>query len=919
MPKSKTSQLKEYEAKRSFEKTPEPEPEVESGRKGPLLFVIQKHSATRLHYDLRLELDGVLKSWAVPKGLSYVTGDKHMAVEVEDHPFDYASFEGIIPAGQYGAGQVIVWDTGTYWCDEYEKHPCDNREQAEDDIRKGLRDGKLSFFLRGTKLKGSWALVRMKGKESKDWLILKHKDRYSDWKPKVLEEDQSVISGLTIADLERDPKNPPRIKAEDLIPARKFEAFPKALRPMNATLADHPFDDPDWAFEPKLDGVRVLAFIKGSYVEMISRNGLDLSSQFPALCAQLQEQYTRGMVIDGEIVAFQDGKPSFNAMLNRLHLKDRNMLLQMDADIPCALYVFDLLHFEGADLKGRQFRDRRRYLEQALLPTDLVQLISQVPEEGETLYTAVIRTGMERIVAKKLDSIYEQGKRSKCWLKIKGTQSSEFVVGGYSQGEGSRFEHFGSLLVGYYDKKGDLVYAGHVGSGFNDENLPLVKQRLEELKSTKMPFKEKPAVDGPTFWVKPEMVVEAKFNQLTPAKIMRGPVFLRVREDIDPKDVSEPKPPVHVDAEVEDMPKKDGKPKRATKEETVIEAVIDQLDNKDENVKLQVGEHTVAVTSLNKALWPANPDMKLEAFTKRDFLIYLTQVSPYMIPHLEDRPLTMIRYPEGIHGEKFFQKHWEQKKPDFVESVELYSESNKENQNYLLVNNLPTLLWLGQLGTLEFHVWGSRCSGDPDAKGLGMKFTDSAKNIESSVLNYPDMIKFDLDPYLYSGKEKEGDEPELHKEGFEMAKTVAFWLKDLLDGLKINTFVKTTSKTGLHIFVPIVRNLDYDAVKDIAEAFCRTLEREHPKEITTEWSIPKRTGKVFMDFNMNVRSKTLTAPYSSRATPTQAVSVPITWEELPKIYPTDFTMGNVPARLKKKGDVWASINDAKKDLTKILG
>lgn len=912
MPKTNPSQLTEYEAKRHFDVTSEPGPEIQSERDGPLLFVIQKHNATRLHYDLRLELDGVLKSWAVPKGLSYVVGDKHMAVEVEDHPFDYASFEGVIPEGQYGAGEVIVWDTGTYWCDEDEKHPCDSREQAEEDIRKGLKDGKLSFFLRGTKLKGSWALVRMK--DSKDWLVLKHKDRYADWKPKVLEEeDQSVISGLTIADLEHGQRPPKRLKAEELIPRGRHESFPKKLKPMMATLVDAAFDDPDWVFEPKLDGVRVLAYIKGTHVEMISRNGLDLSTQFPALCRQLQEQYTRGMVIDGEIVAFQDGKPSFNAMLNRLHLKDKSMLEQMDSTIPVVMYVFDILHFEGADLRGRQMRDRRRYLEQQLLPTDMVQLISQVPEEGKTLYAAVIRTEMEGIVAKKLNSVYEQGKRSKCWLKIKGTQSSEFVVGGYSAGEGSRAEHFGSLLVGYYDDDSNLIYAGHVGSGFNDQNLPLVKQMLNELTTKEMPFKEKPQTDGPTYWVKPKMVVEAKYNQLTPAKIMRGPVFLRLRDDIDPKDVKEPKPAVHVEGE-----HSDGKQKRMSAEETVIESVLDQLDNKDENVKLQVGEHTVAVTSLNKELWPENPELKLEPFTKRDLLMYLTKVSPYMIPHLEDRPLTMIRFPEGIHGEKFFQKHWEQKKPEFVESVVLYSESNKVNQSYLLVNNLPTLLWLGQLGTLEYHVWGSRCSGGPDAKGLGLDFADSTENIESSVLNYPDMIKFDLDPYLYSGKEKEGDEPELHKEGFESAVKVAFWLKELFDSLKINAFVKTTGKTGLHIFVPVVRNLDYDAVKNISEAFCRTLEREHPKELTTEWSVSKRTGKVFMDYNMNVRSKTLNSPYSPRALPNQAVSMPVTWDELPHVYPTQFTMSNAPSRLRKKGDVWASINDAKKDLAKVL-
>jgi bifunctional non-homologous end joining protein LigD len=917
MPKGK---LEEYEAKRSFDVTPEPGPEVEQGRDGPLLFVIQKHSATRLHYDLRLELDGVLKSWAVPKGFSYKPEEKHMAVEVEDHPFDYGSFEGIIPAGQYGAGEVIVWDTGAYWCDEDDKYPCKTREDAEDAIRKQLQNGKLSFFLRGSKLKGSWALVRMK--ESKDWLLLKHKDRYANWKENVLDEGDSVISGLSIEDLERGVRPKSRMKAENLIPAHKPEAFPSKLKPMMATLADQPFDDPDWVFEPKLDGVRVLVYIKGDSVQMISRNGLDLSSQFPALCRNLQEQYTRGMVIDAEIVAFENGQASFNSMLKRLHLKDRSALEQMDAVIPCVLYVFDLLHFEGFDLRSRPLTERRRHLEQLLLPTELVQLVSQVPEEGEMLFQAVIKTGMEGIVAKKSNSVYEQGKRSKCWLKVKGTQSAEFVVGGYSQGEGSRSSHFGSLLVGYYNENKELIYAGHVGSGFNDRSLPEAAAMLEELKTKEIPFKEKPPVDGPTFWVKPKLVVEAKFNQITPAGIMRGPVFMRFRDDIEPHEVGPVKPPIHVESSDDDQLPAEAKargPQKKTGEENMIEGIVEQLSAKEENIKLQVGEHTVGLSSLNKELWPANPEHDLKPFTKRDLIAYLAKVSPYMIPHLQDRPLTMIRFPEGIHGEKFFQKHWEQKKPEFVESVTLYSESYNVNQTYLLVNNLPTLLWLGQLGTLEYHVWGSRCAGGADAKGLGLKFDDSTENIEKSVLNYPDFIKFDIDPYVYSGKEAEGDEPELHKEGFEKGKTVAFWLKQVLDSLKLNSFVKTTGKTGLHIFVPIVRNLDYDAVKDISETFCRSLEAQHPKEITTEWSTKKRTGKIFMDYNMNVRSKTLNSAYSPRALPNQSIAMPVTWDELPDVYPTDFNMLNAPERLARKGDVWASMMDAKKDLGAALG
>lgn len=278
----------------------------------------------------------------------------------------------------------------------------------------------------------------------------------------------------------------------------------------------------------------------------------------------------------------------------------------------------------------------------------------------------------------------------------------------------------------------------------------------------------------------------------------------------------------------------------------------------------------------------------------------------------------MIRFPEGIHGEKFFQKHYEHKNPPFIDSVKIYSGSREDDKPYLLIDNLASLIWLGQMGTLECHVTAARIVAGADAKGLGTTFTGSIENVEASLFNHPDYIEFDLDPYIYSGKEAKGDEPELHPVGFERAKTVAFWLKDLLDSLKLHTYVKTTGKTGLHIFVPIVRNLNYEEVRSICEMLCKTILADHPKDVTMEWSVPKRTGKVFLDFNMNVRFKTLGAAYTPRALPNQSLGMPVTWEELPKIYPTDFTMRNVIPRLQKHGDVWHDILAHKVDLRKIL-
>src|SRR5579862_9599247 len=483
-------------------------------------------------------------------------------------------------------------------------------------------------------------------------------------------------------------------------------------------------------------------------------------------------------------------------MLKRLHITDAGMLNQMDSTIPCVLYVFDLLHFEGIDLRGLALVERRRYLEQALLPTELVQLVSQVREEGNMLYDAVITTGFEGVMAKRANSVYEVGKRTQTWLKVKSMQTADLVIGGFSGSHGGRDLTFGAILVGYYDK-GKLTYVGHVGSGFKDADLDSLRARFDSIKSDKNPFSEEPPRDTPITWVKPEMVAEIKFQMVTTGGVLRAPVFLRIRADKDPKDCGPILAPVHV-RDADDDP-----PLATSGEDGLVESVLSQLDNKEDAIKIDVGGEIVGTTSLNKVLWPANPAAELGPLTKRDLLVYLAKVSGAMIEHLRDRPLTMIRFPEGIHGESFFQKHWEQRRPEYAESVTLYSDANSVNQTYLLVNNLPTLLWLGQLGTMEFHVWGSRCVGGSDAEGLSLDFIDSRAQIESSVLNYPDFVKFDIDPYVYSGKEKEGEEPELHKEGFENGKTVAFWLKALLDSMKLPSFVKTSGKTGLHIFVPI--------------------------------------------------------------------------------------------------------------------
>jgi len=833
------------------------------GRRGPLLFVIQQHSATRLHYDLRLECDGVLMSWAVPRGPSLDPADKRLAVRTEDHPFDYGSFEGIIPKGQYGAGEVIVWDCGVYSPDEDEELWFHDRARAEKEVRAGLEAGKLSLLLRGEKVKGSFALVRTK--EQKNWLLIKHRDRFVKTGESSL-PDRSVLSGATVEEMTAVPVQ--RIPAERLVPAGDPKPVPRDVKPMHADIGEAAFNRPGWMWEPKLDGYRALAFIQDGKVELRSRRGLDLGEDFPRLVAELGKQDVNAMVLDGEIVAFDaSGKPSFGAMQNRDGNAER-----------AVFYCFDLLYFAGVDLRKAVYADRRRYLAQCLLPSPRVQLV-HAEEDGLALHKAAMKSGFEGVIGKRKDSVYEPGKRSGAWLKVKAANTADFIVGGYTKGKGARTP-LGALLLGYREG-GKLRYASHVGSGFDDRSLKRVKALLEPLARKTNPFSEEPELNAPTTWVEPKLVAEVKFQGWTDDHHLRAPVFLRLRDDVDPKEV-----------------------RRAAQAAHRKDEILEQLENPKVGFTLVVGKDQIKLTHLDRVYWPADPALKQPALTKRDLLRYFAQVSPYILPHLADRPLTMIRMPDGIDGQRFFQKHWSQEKPSFVETLTVWSGSKEERQDYIVCNNLPTLLWLAQSGTLEFHVWHSRAKPGPDAKSSSTDFADSEQAMDASVLNFPDYVVFDIDPYIYSGKEKAGDEPELNTVAFEKGKEVAFWLREVLQTMKLDAIVKTSGKTGLHVFVPIKRTIDFDAARSVSELVGRHLVRQHPKDVTVEWSVPKRTGKIFMDYNMNVRGKTLNVAYSPRGAPGAPVSMPLTWEELARAHPLDFRLTNAAERLAETGDRW---------------
>ncbi len=908
--------LERYEEKRDFARTGEPAPAPTRDRPGALTFVVQKHAASRLHYDFRLEFGGALKSWAVPKGPSIGANEKRLAVLVEDHPLDYSSFEGVIGHGNYGAGQVIVWDSGIYTPDEGGLSWRD-REEADRRMLVGLESGKLSFTLRGRKLRGSWTLVRT-SRGPNEWLLIKHKDAHADSECDVLDDDRSIICGLSIEQLKSGWLPDPSLAA-DAATLGKPARMPKTLKPMFAHSVDGAFSSPDWLFEPKLDGFRALAFLSGDEygrngrLRLLSRTGNDLTKNFPGVAEELAVLPHDEMIIDGEIVALNaEGMPDFNLLQNNSGMRRMPLPEGRDEPATIAYYPFDILYLNGRDLRQAPLYQRKRLLALAVVPSERVRLVEFVEGEGEAFYGIAEQVGIEGVVAKRRDSRYQAGERSRNWLKIKRVLSQEFVVAGYTAGEGERAKTFGAVLLGYYDD-GVLTYAGRAGSGFTQQTLLDTLEAMQPLRVDDCPFSAPPPDIDPKLatWLKPELVAQVKFSQWTADSIMRSPVFLGLRDDVPARAVVRESPePV---ASIETI---GAGPAETTDVHSESAEALEQLARIPKDGHVEVGGQKIAVTNLDKVFWPATGDRS--AVSKGEMLAYYARVAPYLLPHLRDRPLTLTRYPNGIDGQSFYQKRWEYDLPPFAETVRLFSSAAEGDVDYLVVNNLPTLLWLAQLADLELHPWLSRTTVEPDAARLTESFTGSKEELRESVLNYPDFIVFDLDPYIYSGEEKAGDEPELNRRAFAKGAEVALALKDLLDQLSLSSFLKTSGKTGLHVYVPIVREYDYGVTRKTCELIGKFLLRQRPLDVTMEWSVSKRSGKIFLDYNMNVMGKNMASVYSLRPLPGAPVSVPLRWDELGSVYPSDFNIDTVHERLAAVGDLWGDILKAKHDLRRLL-
>ena len=934
------SSLAEYEAMRDFARTPEPSGGSVPGDAGPLTFVVQKHDATRLHYDLRIEVDGAMPSWPVPRAPSPDPAERRLAIQTEDHPLDYATFEGIIPKGEYGAGEVIVWDNGTYSPDESEERATDgkhrawsfgDREEAERRVRDGIAAGKLSLTFRGKRLKGSYALVKT-SQGDRSWLLLKHRgDDAVEPGRDFTGDDTSVISGLTIEDIRGGHmpdrgRRPVPARIADLDGVRRGEPA-SDLRPMQATLGDTPFSNAAWIFEPKFDGIRALVHIEAGRARLFSRTGNELTAQYPVLAQALSRQPASTLVLDGEIVAPDErGVPSFQRLQERMNLMNEVEVRQAEARIPVVFYVFDIVYLDGFDLRRVPLHQRKELLARVLQPSPRVRLIEHFLGEGETAFEASVALGFEGVVAKRRDSIYEAGRRSRSWLKIKSVLSDDFVIVGYTPGNGARASTFGSLLLGQYEEAGVsgssvLAYTGRVGTGFDDALLRSLRATLDNITIDMMPLAEEPPDATGAIYVRPDLVAEVQFAERTDDGHLRAPSFGRLRPDKPASEVLRSIVEHTANARATGASirgaSRDGVSHEADVTST-IEAVLDQLDelpDGDRGLTLAVGGEELRVSNLDKVMWPATAE-EPEA-TKRDLLRYYARVWPWIAPHLRDRPVTLTRYPNGIEGKYFYQKHYEGT-PDVVETVPVFSDSGGGAQEYVLCNNLPTLLWLGQLADLALHTSLARASPEPDGHELGMDFASSKEALEASLLNHPDFVLFDLDPCIYAGFEGMGEEPELNRAAFHRTVQVAQWLKALLDSASLSSFVKTSGATGLHIYVPILRRLDYPQVRAICETFGTFLLRAHPADVTMEWSIEKRAGKVFLDLNQNARIKNLAAPLSPRTKPGAPVSMTLRWDELGEIYPTDFTIRTAIERLETVGDPWVRILEAKHDLASLL-
>jgi bifunctional non-homologous end joining protein LigD len=802
--------LSTYRAKRRLDETPEPagvRPET-----GGQLFVIQKHAARHMHHDLRLELDGVLLSWAVPKGPSLNPADKRLAVHVEDHPLEYGDFEGIIPAGNYGAGAVIVWDRG--------------RWTPIGDPHEGLAKGKLLFDLEGLKLHGRWTLVKIK-KAEKDWLLIKERDAFVSTSAELPEE--SVLSGLTIEELKegRTPAAAIAAEAERLgAPRRAVKLDAKLL--MLAETAEKPFSRPGWLFELKLDGYRILAAKEGTEAKLLTRNGHDCAVSFPEVERAVRALPLNQAILDGEVVALDAaGRPSFQRLQGRAKVTRAIDVRRAVVDTPVTFFAFDLLAAEGFDLRQLPLSNRKALLRRILPSAGIVRYLDHFERDGEALFEQVQGIGLEGIMAKRADSPYRAG-RSSAWLKLRTRRTETFIVVGFTEPKGSR-GGFGALHLAREDG-GELVYAGRVGSGFSDRQLAELRKRLESRARKTPPCTGPVPRERGTTWVEPDLTCEVEYTEVTDDGLLRQPVLLEVKQ----------RGPTGREG------KRRGE--KASGNEPAVPARSRPFPSVPDTPR-------VPETNRDKLYWPA------DGYTKGDLLDFYRTVSSWLLPYLRDRPVVLTRFPDGIEGKSFYQKDAPPFTPEWVRTAALPSE--ERDIDYIVVDELDTLLYVANLGSIPLHIWGSRVPS----------------------IDRPDWCVLDLDPK---------DAPFTH------VVQVARAAHALCERIELPHFVKTSGSSGLHVMIPLGGQLSWDQCRSFGELLARVLVGELPEIATVTRQVSRRGGKVYVDYLQNVEGQLIVAPFSVRPLPGAPVSTPLEWREVTaRLDIRKFTIRTVPKRLER--------------------
>jgi len=825
--------LQEYRTKRDFKKTLEPRGRKFSSKE-KRIFVIQKHAASHLHYDFRLELDGVLKSWAVPKGPSLNPNDKRLAVEVEDHPMDYAYFEGSIPLGEYGGGDVIVWDKGV-WIPP--KNPL-----------KALEKGHLEFELHGEKLSGRWMLVRtrrMGNSKKSQWLLIKRHDQFAEEDVDILKKDKSVISGQRLPDqTSRTPKkSPARAPKKKKVTKSKLPDF---VAPQLALLAEIPPQGENWIHEIKLDGYRTLCRKQKSNIKLLTRSGLDWTNKYKFIEQECKKIPADFVMLDGEIVwVDENGVSHFQGLQNSLENNKSNELL---------FYIFDILHLNGEDLRELSLFERKMLLKKLLKDTHSKKLLFSDAWKGDgvNVLKSACYLRLEGIVSKDGHSIYQSG-RNKNWIKSKCSKLQEFVIGGYTLQ--NKNKTLGALLMGAYNTQNKFQYIGRVGTGFNSSESTKLLEKLKKLKTEKSYFTQGSPIATAhdrrrdMSFVKPSLVAQIEFGAWTNEKILRHAAYKGLRLDKKAK-------LVHLE-EATLNNKKTEKEKLPTKRGPPVK---------------EPPEPDVPISNPEKILFPK------AKLTKQQLANYYKSIEKWIMPFVENRPLALLRCPNGVGKTCFFQKHTDTDSIG-LKSQKLHSELKKKSDEVLYVDALTGILQLVQLGTVEIHSRGCKVH----------------------QIDHPDLIVFDLDPA-----------PDI---SFAQVKEAALALKDLLDRLKLKSFLLVSGGKGLHLHVPIQSKYNFDEVKNFAKIVCDQLVNENPEKFTTEISKSKRTKKIFLDYLRNGYGATAITPYSLRAHTEATVAFPVSWQSLKKIKSAqDFTVDKVLKILKKAKDPWADYFNLKQKL-----